>query len=320
MPSLAQMVTEPNLPDLEPSGFPVMLAIGRRSAAKESSFRAGLDSLGAGLAAGAMRKVAHDDLKYVFGRAIEEAWEATVSSLHFHAGRYESQPKEVQELYYSVSLMSVHDVLAAKKKVDKTKCTGEAVKAMRLLLTEAHVLAVAMAGLKDSLIKGRAAPSEEQRARAAALANPDKLVMTCSCCFRQIAMAGETMAHHGYKRPGFGSQTASCMGIRFRPLEVSSEGLECILKYEREQLERLTKAYAKRNRMQSITRLKHRKLVEIRRDDPHWEQELRSYVDELESELRFTRSSVKGLQRRLDSWVKTQPDGLCSVRKTHLAK
>lgn len=52
--------------------------------------------------------------------------------------------------------------------------------------------------------------------------------MTCQICARDIATAGQPhgfLAHHGYQRPGYGSQTASCPGARTLPFEVSSKAL-----------------------------------------------------------------------------------------------
>ncbi len=46
------------------------------------------------------------------------------------------------------------------------------------------------------------------------------LTMTCQCCGGAFLANTGKMAHHGYKRPGYGWQTASCMGARFVPFEV----------------------------------------------------------------------------------------------------
>jgi hypothetical protein len=44
--------------------------------------------------------------------------------------------------------------------------------------------------------------------------------MTCQCCGRQIFAQRGKIAHHGYERPGYGWQTASCMGALYLPFEV----------------------------------------------------------------------------------------------------
>lgn len=40
---------------------------------------------------------------------------------------------------------------------------------------------------------------------------------------------GETIAHHGYRRPGDGWQTSSCAGARWRPYEIACDALPVII-------------------------------------------------------------------------------------------
>jgi hypothetical protein len=298
----------------EPDQFPLVMSTLQGVTSRERHFRDGLITLSACIGGG-MRKATHDDLKYIFGSVVEKAYDRLVSEPFMHGGRYLAQSEATQALAWSISLSSLHDVLSVKKKLDKTSAAGPMVDAMKALIDEVHPLAVAMAGLKAELVKGRAPPSPEQRARAQALENPNKVVKTCPCCFRGIALAGQTMAHHGYERPGYGSQTASCMGIRFKPLEVSSEGLVCILTAEKHRLGVLEESWANRGNVTRLQDLRDRKAPEITPADPRWVRALASYVGNLESQLRFTKASVAELQGRLDAWVQTEPDGLESVRE-----
>jgi len=55
---------------------------------------------------------------------------------------------------------------------------------------------------------------------AAAKAKKSAKAMTCQCCGRQIFAQAGSIAHHGYERPGYGWQTASCMGAKYPPLQV----------------------------------------------------------------------------------------------------
>ena len=47
----------------------------------------------------------------------------------------------------------------------------------------------------------------------------------CQICGRAIKANTGLIAHHGYRRPGQGWQTSSCMGARFRPYEVACDAL-----------------------------------------------------------------------------------------------
>lgn len=54
--------------------------------------------------------------------------------------------------------------------------------------------------------------------------------MTCQVCDRAIRFDRYgKLAHHGYQRPGWGSQTASCPGARKLPYEASREALEHLI-------------------------------------------------------------------------------------------
>ena len=76
--------------------------------------------------------------------------------------------------------------------------------------------------------------------------NPNKIIRTCSCCFREIALSKSGhMVHHGFQRPGDGYQTDSCFGISYKPLERSNEGLVAIIDVIEKQLEHKNSAYKK---------------------------------------------------------------------------
>lgn len=50
----------------------------------------------------------------------------------------------------------------------------------------------------------------------------------CQICERDIYANNirGVIAHHGYKRPGFGEQTSSCFGARWQPYEESRSAIE----------------------------------------------------------------------------------------------
>jgi hypothetical protein len=74
---------------------------------------------------------------------------------------------------------------------------------------------------------------EEKAARASinAAKKAKKLAesMTCQCCGRAIFAQSGSIAHHGYERPGYGWQTASCMGAKHLPFEVSRDRLGALI-------------------------------------------------------------------------------------------
>lgn len=51
----------------------------------------------------------------------------------------------------------------------------------------------------------------------------------CQICSRDIKANTGLIAHHGYQRPGGGWQTASCMGAKYLPYEVSRDRIPTVI-------------------------------------------------------------------------------------------
>jgi hypothetical protein len=89
-------------------------------------------------------------------------------------------------------------------------------------------------------LKGKIAKRGDSRleSRPAQPVNPNQVRATCSCCFRNIAVAsgGARMSHHGYERPELGWQTASCMGTMYKPYEVSCDGTKAMIQAIRQRI------------------------------------------------------------------------------------
>ncbi len=68
-----------------------------------------------------------------------------------------------------------------------------------------------------------------ENARKRAEAKASMVTGTCQICGRTIGAETGKIAHHGYKRPGEGWQTPSCMGARFLPYEQSRERIPVVV-------------------------------------------------------------------------------------------
>jgi len=260
-----------------------------------------LGVLADGVAAGQIRNVNYNDAKQVVSRAVGDAWSA-IRGVYFYNGRWQSLPSEVQELDHTLNVYGLHDVLAAHKRLVRSDAQHEAVEAMRSFATEVLPLALAVADLKSKIVKGRAPSAGPSKPE-----NPNKLVKTCPCCFRQIAVVRDKMALHGYERPGQGWQTASCPGIRFKPLEVSTEGLVWLISTFEERLAVNQAAWKRRDQLDSIltqrrNRAGDRELVKVTRDMPEWAMEFRVWCAQTESEIRSLQSDLKRCNKRLAEW------------------
>lgn len=135
--------------------------------------------------------------------------------------------------------------------------------------------------------------------------NPNKDVKTCACCFRSIAVQGGTMAHHGYQRTGFGFQTSSCMGIHYRPLEVSDEGLRAMIRVLSKNIADAQAELAQWANPEVTTQVTVKAKsgqVVYARGTMDFDRAMRVMVANKESELRQANYSLKFFEEKLASW------------------
>lgn len=283
---------------LHPDAFPTLRVAGYGPAA----FDAALALIVEGQRAGAIRNAVLAEAKHSLSRAVDDAWHA-VTKAHFH-GKADDHPESVMEVYYATSIMGLHDVIAASKRMARSKGTGPAMEAMRAFCAEALPLSLAVASLKDKVVKGRA-PS----AAPPAPVNPNKSVLTCAVCFRPVASTGKGMAHHGYRRPRPGMQSASCAGVRFPALEISDAGLKWSIESLHEDLRKTTAAL---RAAPSLTDMYVRNwdrtgppLMKIEKGHSRWASEFEDYVAELKGSLQAVKRSLPKLEKMLAGWKQT---------------
>jgi len=279
-----------------PDDFPLLLQDARQA----DRVRAAIDLFRDGLAAGGIRNTDFQDAKSRLGRALEQAWDRQVSAPFFHAGRWQAQPDPLQALNQTCNPSSLHDLLAVARRLDASDATGPAADAMRALTAEVLPLAEAARDLKGLVVKGRApAPPKP--------VNPDQVRGTCSCCFRDTAVI-ETgrMAHHGYERPGDGAQSPSCAGVRFPPLEVSTEGLEWLVWSTSEKLGADRERLDRRDEMNTITYEAHERgrLVPrtIRQGEEGWDRVLRAWTRMMEHTIQTGERQLTHFEAELETW------------------
>ena len=282
---------------------PLDFTILRAAARKIERLDAAIESIAAGAAAGSIRNAALSDAKSVISNAVDDAWKKHVSDPFFYAGKWESQSQEVQALNDSLSVYGLHDVIAASKKIGKSQATGAAVEAMKSFVAEVLPLALAVADLKSKVVKGRAPSTAPAKP-----VNPKKIIKTCPVCFRPIAVK-KLMVHHGYERPGYGWQTASCPGINFEPLEVSSAGLEWLITTLRTRLQQTEESLRNRFALETLSvpnkahSSKEPNFVEINKSSPDWSKHFELYVFRLESEIKRLTNELQWLDKKLANWM-----------------
>ncbi len=289
------------LMEIDPTlAYPIL----RAAARKKDDFDAAIKKMTSAKEAGSIRKMEYDLAKSVLSRAAEMAWETHVREPFFCGGRYADQDVATQDLNNRITILSLHDVIATTKKVAACDFDNPAIRAMREFCDEAAPLAHLVASLKSVVVAGRAPRAEN----ATDDAGPAELG-TCPVCFRSIGVVRQKMAHHGYHRPQIGFQTSSCPGIRFCPLEASSDGLAWFIGSLRSQLQKDRDRYAQRDEWTTLTRLarvpgvgRRTQLITTRRGDPEWQKEFDIRARQLEHEIRVTERHLAELEPVLADW------------------
>lgn len=261
-------------------------------------------SLAEGVEAGAVRNAIFVDSKHTLGSLIYYIWSLEMrQAVHANEKEWNQDTKDALN-YFPFS--GINDIRALGNKLQKLKQPGSHKDALQGFVDELRPLIDAVEYLKTRLIKGRA-PSNKPPAPV----NPDKDVKTCPCCFRSIAVRGGKMVHHGYERPGSGQQTDSCWGIRYAPLEVSTEGLEWLigfhenkLKEDKLQLKNLPNA----TKLSILVRNPRLKLETFTPEDKGWRRAYETTKGDLEGDIRNRQYNLRIYRRHLKEWIKWHED------------
>lgn len=257
-----------------------------------------VEIINAALDAGHIQKSYLDAARGLINRDLEDAWDGW-RSLYFLSR--DPRPADLEAAYYARP--ELHTLGSTKRAVLKIT-SDETAKGVALNLIE-HVepLAEAVKHLKG-LVKKRQPKTEAEKLAAMQAANPNKVVKTCAWCLRHIAITGQTgMAHHGYTRPGYGYQTASCPGISYPALEYSDAGLRAHIAALDAEITRIGTELARKE--STLTTLPHPRIAKkfVGPDEPHaWSLALTIRRNQLESARRDHRANRKYLQNRLDKW------------------
>lgn len=127
---------------------------------------------------------------------------------------------------------TAHEVPAALKKARKAGNLDEYATFLEATLLPLHALLQAA----KPLVKKRGEAGHPPVPKTAEQIAREAAQMTCQCCGGLFLANLGTMAHHGYRRPGDGWQTASCSGAKELPFEVSREALGALIEYRKDWL------------------------------------------------------------------------------------
>ena len=190
--------------------------------------------LGAAIAAGMVPNKKFSDTKDIVNRAIDEAAEAFLKSGPHIKGR-DGKPHHQSDWWIAAydanaSVSSAHNLPAALKRAKKHGELAAYAEFISGLLPLREMLEAA-----KPLIRKR---NELPKVRSAAQIADDSKRMICQCCQRSILANMGSIAHHGYERPDWGYQTASCMGAKRLPFEADRAALGEMIAFMRDRLAR----------------------------------------------------------------------------------
>lgn len=147
----------------------------------------------------------------------------------------------------------------------------------------------------------------------------------CQICARPIKARTGVIAHHGYERPfGWGQQTASCLGARFKSYEESRDRIPAVIEIYRDGMEWNRKraaelianppetitVYARSSYDENRTYTRPADFDGKKNVDPdnyvtysqHYEYEHRSQVREARTNVKEIAHAIEQLQKRYDEW------------------
>lgn len=254
----------------------------------------------AGAAEGAViYNVDFKDASDALNRLVYDARCALLDGISPKCGN-EREPTDLLKFSWDMNPSSLHDIFAAHKKAHATKLSGAFVDATRAFTAELLPLAEASKVCRLKVVKGR-----KPSCAPAKPVNPDKVVKTCPCCFRAIAVGEDRkIVLHGYERPGRGFLRGKCFGVNFPALEESTVGLEAYIADRAAAAESLQKQLAGLDARNEHTYLKwvkggRQELVTVKRGEADFAAVAAKIKEENSWGLRSVESHLRLLRAKL---------------------
>lgn len=227
-------------------------------------------------------------------------------------------PNEIQDEYWKF-VDSLHLLIAFSKRVKKyiSMYDLEIVRKWKAVVDAFLPVAILMKNLKsEGKIKKGRKPSEGSESNPSSI-NPNKIVKTCPCCFRQIAIRKKTtkdgketseIVNHGYHRPGWGFLTNGCIGVGFPALEDSPKGLEHLLSVLKDTLSKKETELFQTDWEQAVFTLnpsrfsKKSEPTEIRKGHPRFEMMKQRTINGLKSSIKYLKDDIEHYDKVLSNW------------------
>lgn len=263
---------------------------------------------------GSIFNVDLESAKKVLNRSFEDGFDALDNKLSY---------SDRSELGFGLSLHSIPSLIKKLNgkgpKDGGWEATPEHLEKVKQFMAAMLPISLALSTLKKQVVKGKKPlPPEKAAAKAAQLALKD--IKTCACCFRPIAtLPNGLIADHGYTIPHPGRKGGSCPGRKFRPLEVSSDGLKHMIEMFETWIASTQKALKEAPQKTKILKKSYSTKASnevVEKGSPEWDHLYKQYVTDLMNSLERDQEQLKKFINVLTNW---KPAAVESLRELTLS-
>lgn len=125
---------------------------------------------------------------------------------------------------------------------------------------------------------------------------------TCSCCFGEFHVRKDKMVRHGQRKVQDYMWSATCYGVAFPPLEISTQGLEEFIgRYERGR-EQLLAELSDPDLIQAVYVKTKEGARKLNRGEPDFDRALDVHIVKLKRDVQDMTADLEILRDRLEHW------------------
>jgi hypothetical protein len=228
-------------------------------------------------------KAADNSLKEL----VDIAWQRLIIATH--AGDEAVDP-DIRKLFLRLKYGSVEQVERSLAMLTDNVKLGKAINVAWEVLKEIEGIHWSVFNASESAKKGTP---------------PDLLsrgLGTCSCCFGEFHVRNEKMVRHGQRKVQDYMWSATCYGVAYPPLEISTLGLEDFIgRYERGR-EQLTAEIGDPDAIQSVSIKTKDGARKLNRGEPGFDKALDAYLVKLQRDVKDMTADLEILRDRLEHW------------------
>lgn len=153
-----------------------------------------------------------------------------------------------------------------------------------------------------------------------AMAIKTRFIGTCATCWQNVRCPNGTLAHHGYKRPGWGSIHGSCLGTAHEPWEVSPITGKIALDYftqRTEILQKQLKALPNATQLTPLWGREPKPLIKAEAKPYEWQNLYETIERNLQRDLKASSELKEEYENKVREW---QPSKVTTLEEDEAAK